>query len=236
MKRASLIFIPGTLCTSAMFNQQVAYLEATFPELDIHAINFAAESTLCHMSQTAIAKVGDNPFLLVGFSMGGFVALDILRCVGEQCIGLALVNSNVHGDLPGRKALRAEHLAQAKAADLVSVVKSLYLPNYLARDDATLQKLILDMAEECGIKTFENQLQVLAARPDSSEFVSTIHLPLLLIGGAQDQLCPPSEQARIQALNHRAQLILLEDCGHFSPIEKPHEVNQVLATWLAEIL
>lgn len=236
MKRLSLVFIPGTLCTSAMFKQQVAYLNAHFPDLDIHAVDFSTESTLCQMSQTVIAKVGGNPFLLAGFSMGGFVALDILRRVGEKCIGLALLNSNAHADLPGREALRAEHLVQAKTTDLISVVESLYLPNYLARNDDTLEKLILDMAEKCGIETFENQLKVLAARPDCSEFVSSIDIPFLLIGGEQDKLCPPSEQQRISALNHDAQLELLADCGHFSPIEKPQEVSQILANWLQEIL
>lgn len=231
MNEKELVLLPGTLCNGAVFSKQLSALEEA--GYICHCIDFSVASSVEAMTHRVLAEVGNRPFGIVAFSMGGMVAFELLRQVPQQIESLVLLASNAHADLPGRAELRQTHLVQAQQNGLGELIRELYMPNYLHHQALEHQTLIVEMAEQLGLEVFEAQLEVLADRPDSSETMSTAICPMLILGGEQDPLCPPAEQQRMHELNAQSELHLLKGCGHFVTLESAEAVNQHLLTWLA---
>ncbi len=128
-----LLFLPGTLCTPELFSRQVNFLSEQFSNLSIEALGFCHESSLEQMTLSTLEAVNNRPFILAGFSMGGFIIFEILRQNIENHMGSILINSNCHADLPGREEIRLAHLEEAKLTGIRVLIKNKYLSNYLAK-------------------------------------------------------------------------------------------------------
>lgn len=225
--KPTLVFLPGTLCTSAMFQPFINsehYHSVT--------IDFLKQSTLLDMCATIKEIVGDSPIIPVGFSMGGMVAFELLRRFPQQIKGLILLNSNCHADIPGRKAGRDEHLALAKELGLSSLMHSTYLPIYFDNPMCPLGDTVIKMAEQLGVETFEAQLQVLADRPNSLATLRSFHQPTLIIGAENDIPCPIQHQEIMAESPLISELHIIKNAGHFAPLEQPTQINQIIYQWV----
>lgn len=233
---SGVVFLPGTLCNAEVFAPQIKALKAN--GIDAIVIDFKKASSLSAMFEILVKQVSDCGFsqvTLVAFSMGGMVAFELLRQVGLCPFGieqLILISSNAHADIEGKEDLRSHHLNIAKDTSLTYLITHTYMPNYLFKENKAQQKIIVDMAEDLGIKVFTSQLKVLAERPDSTDMLNRLTVPCCIIAGQQDILCPPSEQSRMaeaaQLSQQAVELILLEDCGHFATLEQADKINQLL--------
>jgi len=168
---------------------------------------------------------------IVGFSMGGMVAMEIARLAPRLIKKLALINSNAHADSPDKHLARLKHLEQAESNGMASVIKQHYLDRYLFQTHPVAAQTIIDMAESLGPACFAAQIEALASRPDSSKSLERIHCPTLILGSSHDELCPVTEQKRMQQLLKQCTLKTVNNCGHFSTLEKPAEVNKALTGW-----
>ncbi len=225
--KPTLVFLPGTLCTSAMFQPFINsqhYHSAT--------IDFIEHNSLAQMCAAIKEKVGDTAIIPVGFSMGGMAALEFIRTFPEQVQGLILLNSNCHADLAGRKAGRDEHLTIAKENGLSSLMKNTYLPIYFAESNCPESSVVLAMAEKLGIHTFEAQLQVLAERPDSLLTLSSFQQPTLIIGAENDIPCPVQHQQLMDKAAQNSELHIIENAGHFAALEQPKKINHIINQWV----
>lgn len=198
----------------------------------VDAVQFTFEDSISKMADKAVEMISrESGAAIIGFSMGGMVAMEIARRAPELIKKLALLNSNCHADLPDRHSARLRHLKQAKTKGMESVIRQHYLDRYLHQQTTDAGNLIINMASEIGVDCFEAQINALASRPDSTNTLSAIKCPTLIMGAQQDQLCPPSEQLRMQAMVEHSDLQILESCGHFSTLEKQDEVNKALLDW-----
>jgi pimeloyl-ACP methyl ester carboxylesterase len=230
LKKLPVLFIPGTLCTPAVFGPQVRELELSAPRVDV--VQFALEDSISSMADTAIELISpQSGAAIIGFSMGGMVAMEIVRKAPELIKKLALLNTNFHADLPERKPARMTHLSLARSEGMESVIRQFYLERYLAQQTTSATRLIIDMATEMGTNCFEAQVKALSNRQDSSTTLPAINCPTLIVGAEQDELCPPSAQLQMQRLINNSELLMLENCGHFSMLEQPHELNKALRNW-----
>jgi pimeloyl-ACP methyl ester carboxylesterase len=91
--------------------------------------------------------------------------------------------------------------------------------------------VIIDMACELGPACFKAQIKAHASRPDCSRTLAAIRCPTLVLGARQDALCPPVMQTQMHQMMANSELVMLDDCGHFSVLEKPGEVNTALRDW-----
>jgi len=228
MNKPLLVFIPGTLCDHRVFQPINEHL-STFA--DTLFIDFQQESSLLQMCQTVLAKVKDRPFIPVGFSMGGFVAFELIRQATDQIQALILLSSNSHADVAGRAEGRQQQLALATQQGLTSLMKDVYLPVYFSEPDSEHAELVLKMAEDLGLDCFEKQIKVLAQRPDSLETLKTFSHPVLLISGENDLPCPPSQQKRMVKACQNAELHILPDSGHFALLEQSKTMAQLIKNW-----
>ena len=225
----NILFLPGTLCTGAMFEQQIKHLSQYCEQVSV--VSFTTENTLAAMAETVIAATEGKPCALVGFSMGGIVALEVAKTRPELIAKLALVNSNCHADLPERKKARKAQIAQAQSGQLVELLTSTFLPNYLFKANADHEALILDMATSLGADVFQAQVTAIEDRPDLLKHLKQLSADIVIIAGAQDKICPSEHQQMMHNEVAGSELILLEQCAHFSPLEQAEQVSKALAKW-----
>lgn len=232
MPRTTLVLLPGLLNTRRLFEQQIEALSDTadciVPELWHHdTMGAMAEATLALAPPT---------FALVGFSMGGYVAFEILRRAATRVERLALMDTQAAPDSAESTKRRRALLDQTKIGRFHGVQRTL-LPQLVHRrhvDDATISQPIFDMAQEIGADGFVREQNAIIDRADSRHMLVDIDVPTVVIVGRQDQVTPLPRSEEMAADIANSRLIVLEECGHMSPLEKPAEVTEALRRWLSQ--
>jgi len=232
MPRPTLVLLPGLLNTRRVFEHQIEALsdvaDCIVPELWQHdTIGAMAEATLA---------MAPPAFALVGFSMGGYVAFEILRRAGDRVERLALMDTQATPDSPESTKRRRALLDQTKIGRFRGVQRSL-LPQLVHPrhiDDATISQPIFDMAEEIGADGFVREQRAIIDRADSRHMLVDIDVPTVVIVGRQDQVTPLPRSQEMAADIANSRLVVLEECGHMSPLEKPADVNAALRRWLSQ--
>lgn len=225
--KPTLVFLPGTLCTSGMFQSLLSsdYYQSEF-------IDLTEQVSLAETSELIKQKVANAPIILVGFSMGGMLAFDFIRRYPKQVIGLCLLNSNCHADLPGRKAGREQHFLLAQQQGIAKLMHDIYLPLYFSKPNNPFVSQIVAMAEQIGITGFKAQLNILSNRPDSQQTLNAFSPPILIIGGEDDLLCPVPHQEYMAEQCSNSELHIIRNAGHFAPLEQSEQVKTLIEHWV----
>lgn len=231
MARHHLILLPGLLNDAALWAHQTGTLtdvaETTVPDL-------TQDDSLAAMAERVLAAAPDS-FALAGLSMGGYLAQEIMRRAPERVERLALLDTTADADKPEQSARRRELIALAREGRFSEVPPAL-LPNLMHPEharDPRIAGAFLAMAERVGAQGFIRQQTAIMARPDGWEDLRRIACPTLILCGRQDALSPPQTAARMaEAIGPAAKLVIVEDCGHLSALERPHAVSAVLRYWL----
>jgi pimeloyl-ACP methyl ester carboxylesterase len=232
MPRPTLVLLPGLLNTGRVFEHQIEALsdiaDCIVPELWHHeTIGAMAEATLALAPPT---------FALVGFSMGGYVAFEIMRRAAERVEKLALMDTQATPDSAESTQRRRALLDQTKIGRFHGVQRTL-LPQLLHRrhiNDAAITQPIFDMAQEIGADGFVREQRAIIDRADSRHLLVDIDIPTVVIVGRQDQVTPLPRSEEMAADIANSRLAVLEECGHMSPLEKPAEVAAALRRWLSQ--
>ena len=232
MPRTTLVLLPGLLNTRRVFEQQIEALsdiaDCIVPELWRHdTMGAMAEATLAMAPPT---------FALVGFSMGGYVAFEILRGAPGKVERLALMDTQAVPDSAESTKRRRALLEQTKIGRFHGVQRTL-LPQLVHPrhiDDAAISQPIFDMAQEIGAEGFVSEQRAIIDRADSRHMLVDIDIPTVVIVGRQDQVTPLPRSQEMAADIANSRLIVLEDCGHMSPLEKPADVTAALRRWLSQ--
>jgi pimeloyl-ACP methyl ester carboxylesterase len=228
-----VLLLPGTLCTGAIFEHQINALRPLSRHVEV--VTFRHERSIEAMADTVAHRIPPGtPAALAGFSMGGMVALALARQAPEKIAKLALINSNHHGDHPERRARRLAQLAATTDGELPGLIERDYLPRYLQRQAPEHRALILQMACELGLDCFRAQAAALAGRQNATETLRALDCPTLIIGSTEDPLCPPAVQMDMHQMVEHSDLLMLDNCGHFSMLECPTEVSHALCNWYLE--
>jgi pimeloyl-ACP methyl ester carboxylesterase len=227
-----LVLLPGLLNTRRLYESQIADLadlaEVIVPEL-WHYDSIGA------MAQ-AVLDAAPERFALGGFSMGGYVCFEILRRAPERVERLALMDTQATPDTPEATARRRGFIEQTKLGRFHGVQPSL-LPQIVHRDrvgDQSVVRPILEMAAEVGADGFCREQTAMIARPDSRPLLVDIKVPTLVLVGRQDIATPLSRAQEMAADISHSQLVVIDNCGHMSPLEKPAEVAAALGKWLSQ--
>ena len=232
MPRTTLVLLPGLLNTRRVFEHQIAALsdiaDCIVPELWHY-------DTMGAMAEAALA-VAPGSFALVGFSMGGYVAFEILRHAADRVQRLALIDTQATPDSAEQVARRHALSEQTHIGRFHGVQPSMlpHIVHHSHLDDPAVTQPILDMAREIGAEGFLREQAAILARPDSRPLLVDVEISTVVIVGRHDQSTPLARAAEMAADISRSRLVVLEDCGHMSPLEKPGEVTATLRRWLTE--
>ncbi|CAN5903022.1 alpha/beta hydrolase [soil metagenome] len=231
MSRPTLVLLPGLLNTRRVFEPQIAALsniaDFVVPELWHH-------DSIDAMAAAALA-LAPPTFGLVGFSMGGYVAFEILRRAAARVERLALIDTQATPDSAESTARRRALLEQTRIGRFKGVQRRL-LPQLVHPhhvDDTAIAQPIFDMAQEIGAEGFVREQRAIIARADSRPLLVDIEVPTVVIVGRQDQVTPPPRAHEMASDISTSRLVVLEECGHMSPLERPAEVTEALRRWLS---
>lgn len=229
--REPAVFVPGLLCTARLFEPQIAALGG---RVDSAVADHTQDASMEAIARRALQQAPER-FALVGLSMGGYIALEIVRQAPQRVTRLALLDTNARADRPEQAADRMKLLAVARSEG-VRKVQELLLPRLIHPDrlgDPALVETILNMADDTGLAAFERQQQAIIARPDMRPQLPSIRCPTLVIVGADDQLTPVKVAREMHTGIAGSRLEVIPDCGHLSTLERPESINRLLGAWLS---
>jgi pimeloyl-ACP methyl ester carboxylesterase len=230
MARPTLVLLPGLINTRRVFQHQI---EALADIVDIVVPELLPYDSLDAMAEAVLAAAPSR-FALGGFSMGGYVCFEVLRRAAKRVERLALIDTQAAPDSPEATARRRGFIEQTKLGTFRGVQPSM-LAQIVHRDrlqDASIVKPIVDMALEAGADGFVREQIAIMARPDSRPLLVDIKVETVVIVGRQDLATPIERSQEMAADISHSRLVVIEDCGHMSPLEKPAEVTAALRRWL----
>jgi pimeloyl-ACP methyl ester carboxylesterase len=217
------------ICDAELWRDQVAALRG-HARCIVPALDAATTETMAD----EVLRSAPERFALAGLSMGGYVALAIMREAPERVTRLLLAHTGARPDTPEQSAGRQAASAAVKAGKFDRVVERLLgvtvHPSRLA--DALMLQRIEAMLRRMGPEMFVRQQLAAAGRPDSRPGLGEITVPTCVVAGDADRVIPPDNAIELAAAIPGAGLTMIEDCGHLSPIERPDHFNDVLLRWI----
>jgi pimeloyl-ACP methyl ester carboxylesterase len=225
-----ILLVPGLGCSARLYREQVAALWRFGP---VTVADHTRDDTMDGIARRILAAAPPR-FALAGLSMGGFIALAMMRLAPERIDRLALLDTNARADTPERSAERESLIAMAQAGKFAEV-NAILMPRYLHPDHRgePFRKVVDEMADDVGVDGFVRQERAIISRPDSRPMLRDIRCPTLVLVGDADAATPPDLSREMADAIPGARLVIVEHCGHLSTIEQPDAVNAALIDWLA---
>ncbi len=226
-----IVFLPGMMCDARLFGPQIAELSSEY------TVTVAPVTRGERIEEIASGLLDELPhrFALAGLSMGGIVAMEILRRAPDRVTRLALMDTNPLAETPAVAAGREPQMVRVKAGRLREVMRDEMKPNYLApgpyRNEVL--DLVMDMAEALGKDVFLRQSRALQRRRDQQSTLRKCKVPTLILCGEYDALCPVKRHTFMAELIPYAELRILTDAGHLPTLERPDATTAALRDWLA---
>ncbi len=226
-----IVLVPGLNCSARLYATQIPLLWRFGP---VTVANHTRDDAMA-----AIAKriLDDAPsrFALAGLSMGGYVALEMMRRAPERVAKLALLDTNGRDDSPEAQQKRRANIALAESGRFDQVIEDVWpaLVHPDRRADAALKQIHVAMCNDVGPQAYVRQQNAILTRADSRPLLPSIRCPALVLVGAEDELTPPFLSEEIAAGISGARLVKVPECGHLSTLERPDAVNKALAEWMS---
>ena len=226
-----ILLIPGLNCTGEIFGHQLPVLWGHGP------VTLANHTTGATMAEIAAAILADAPprFALVGFSMGGYIAFEILRQARDRVLRLALIDSSARPDSPEAIKKRQDAIALARRGRFELAVATSFPnavhPSHLS--DNELRALHTRMALANGPETYIRQQDAIIARPDSRPDLPAIEVPTLVVVGDSDTITTPEAAQEMADNIPGARLVVVPEAGHMALVEQPDIVSSAMVKWLA---
>ena len=232
-----LLFLPGLICDARIYAPQTAAFA------DSHAVDSFGPrenpaDSLVDMARIALAQadaLGAETFDLLGHSMGGRVALEVVRLAPQRVRRLALVSTGIHPLAPDEREKRAA-LQQIGYDKGFAALVDHWLPPMVAPANRTNPAIYDPMREMClsmGQQVFDAQIKALLDRPEVESLVATITCPTLVCTGELDTWASPAQHETIAAAMPNARLEIVPGAGHMIQLEAPEALNAAITRWLA---
>jgi pimeloyl-ACP methyl ester carboxylesterase len=226
-----IVLVPGLNCSPRLYAPQMPRLWQVGP---VTVADHTRDDTMAAIASRILAAAPPR-FALAGLSMGGYVALEIVRQAAGRVERLALLDTGARADPPEAQDVRKARMALAESGEFGAMIDAMW-PALVHRSrvgDGALKAEYLAMCHDVGPQAFIRQQQAIIGRVDSRPLLPTIRCPTLVLVGAQDELTPPHLSAEMAAAIPGARLVKVADCGHMSTMEQPAAVTAALMEWLA---
>ncbi len=234
-----LLLLPGLVCDRAVWAPLLPVLGQV---TDCRVADYGALASIPAMAERVLASAPPR-FALAGHSMGGRVALEIMRRAADRVERLALLDSGFQARPGGaagalerdqRHALIALAGREGMRAMGLEWLKGMVHAARLA--DQVLIDAIADMVARHPLQVFTAQIEALLARPDATDVLRGVRCPTLFACGRQDAWSPLLRHAEMAALVPHSRLLVIEESGHMAPMEQPAQCAVHIAAWIKETL
>jgi len=178
----------------------------------------------------------DKP-LLCGLSMGGYISLRAMERIQNKFSGLILCDTKSEADENQGKLKRAAAIKQINSGKFDEFIET-FVQNCFGKkfieESETQYREVVDRSKKNSPLGVKGCLLAMAARTDTTENLSKINIPTLVICGSEDKLSPPSVMKSLSEKIPNCKFVLVEDAGHMTPIENPGKVNSAIKEFLSE--
>ena len=238
MNTLPLVLVPGLMCDHTVWEPLLPFMGAS---QTCQMIDHQSANSLSRMAEQLL-EVSPPKFVMAGHSMGGRVALEVLRMAPDRVAGVALMDTGylakldgAAGELEVSKRLVLLEISQSKGIRAMAQewVKGMVHPSRLV--DKALIETILKMFETKNSDIFARQLLALIFRKDATDVLKSINVPTLILCGRQDAWSPPSQHEEMLQYVPHAAMSVIEEAGHMSTMEKPQAVAEAMNRWLSVI-
>lgn len=223
-----LVWLPGMMCDARLFAPQRVVFGGEVILSTTHA-------SVSDMAKDVLMQAPAR-FALAGLSMGGIIAMEVIRQAPDRVERVALMDTNPKAEDANVAAKREPQMAAVKAGKLDAVMREEMKPNYLTDGPqrGAILDLCMNMAMDLGPQAFINQSRALQHRPDQQATLRSYNKPALVLCGVDDALCPVHRHTLMHELLPRSTLQVIENAGHLPTLEKPDETNAALRRWLED--
>ncbi|MEQ8390156.1 MAG: alpha/beta hydrolase [Thalassospira sp.] len=233
-----VVFLSGMLADQRMWQPALAAygdIEGAHRSISTVFCELFEQDTIADMAR-AVLDVAPKRFALVGMSMGGYVAFEILRRAPDRISHLMLVNTRATDDAPAirrRRMLLAHLVAENTPFKGVNdaMLDDLIHPDN--RNDDDLIRLLTEMADACGPDVFKRQSKAVAERPDSLPVLADITVPCCVMVGEADRVISPESHRDMANSITGASFVTVPGAGHYVPLETPDVFARSLSDLLA---
>jgi len=221
----TLVMIPGLGSDSAIWRRTI---EALNGSVDCLMGDTLSDDTLEGMAQRILDHAPEF-FALAGVSMGGMVALQIMKIAPQRVVRLALIDTNARPDTITRRAIRyLSNIAAATTSNFDKLSERSVNSLIHASTPETIRTELARMGARVGTKTYIRQNRAAAARKDMRPILRGISVPSAVVVGSDDRLTPIALSREIHELTPGSVFFVIPDCGHLPPIEKPEALAAIL--------
>jgi pimeloyl-ACP methyl ester carboxylesterase len=224
-----IVFVPGLLCTEALFAPQIV----AFADRPIMVANHREHESIEAITASILEQAPPR-FSLIGLSMGGYIAMDILHMAPQRVGKVALLDTNARADTADQTERRNFLINLTRKKGFGKIPHLLY-PGFVhekREEDQELKSTVVDMAMDTGPDAFIRQQTALINRVDSRKRLAEVTCPSLVLVGEDDRLTPLEVSQEIHQCIPGSELAVIEGSGHLSTLEEPDAVTAVLRDFL----
>ena len=229
MATQTLVLVPGLGSDAAVWRRTITALGD-----DVHCLvgDTLSDDTLVGMAHRILDQAPQS-FALAGVSMGGMVALEIMRSAPERVTRLALVDTSARLDTWGRKMFRhLINIVVGTSGDFKRLAERSLASLVHPSTSEDVRDELVAMSVRVGSGAYIRQNRAVIGRDDLRKVLRGVSVPTAVIVGHEDRMTPVALSQEIQALTPGSTLHIIPNCGHLPTIEKP----EIMAAFLKELL
>lgn len=225
-----VVLVPGMGNTAQLWSAQVNGLSDQY---QVVVPDYVGAKSIREMAERVLAQVSADRFSLVGFSLGGYIALNLVGRIADRIERLAFISASPFADSDQAIEQRESLIEQARD-NYDAVLQS--MGGFIVCPDGPLasetRDMVTTMGKELGIDEFCLQQRAAMHRPDTRQQLSAMRCPVRVLCGADDKVTPVSGNRYLADHIPGATLQVLEQSGHLLPLERPGEVTEFLREWM----
>lgn len=241
-----LVFLHGFTLDQSMWEKQYAHFAFDHRCIGVDIPGFGKSSIQSshNIQEVAIGirrhiktLIQEEPYLLCGLSLGGYVALEMARCFQDDLMGLILSNTEGRADNEAEKKKRDQFcgsIASEGGEGFINSVAPILSSSVTQTEDMGFTQRLLDKMRYTSDESLIFGLKMMRERPNYLDFAPSFHKPTLIIGGEDDQLCSKDDVKNTHQAFGDAKLEFIFGTGHLTPMENPIEWNRVVSTFLQD--
>ena len=241
-----VVLIHGYPFNRTLWNEQVAALSNSYRVIAPDLRGFgesdasAGPATMNQMAQDVallLDHLGIARATIAGLSMGGYVALAFYKQLPSCVRALVLADTRAQADSEEAKQTRAQQAEKALAEGMAGIADAM-LPKLLTPEIVSKRPEVVKRVRDMMLKTKPEgaaaALRGMAERDDQTDLLPKISVPVLILVGAEDAITPVADSEKMQQAIAGSRLVVLENAGHVSNIERTEQFNQALLEFLKE--
>lgn len=230
MESLPIVLVPGLMSSPRLYSEQIVPLWRFGP---VTVADHTRDDSVAAIARRVISTSPPR-FVLMGLSMGGYIAFELMRQAPERVVKLALLDTTARPDTAEKGTQRRAQIELAENGRYAEIPNILF-PRWVhpsRRKDKALQRTVRQMAEETGAQAFIRQQTAIMNRPDSRPGLAAIICPTLVLVGDHDEPTPPDQAAELAHAIPHARLVIVPESGHLSTLEQPELVTRALVEFL----